>query len=130
MKIKRGDGLNVVPFIDVMLVLLALVLSISTFVAQGKIKVEVPSASQSQQEKKEDEKPISIVVTNDDKIYVDDTEMDDDKLKEYISKIPNDKMVNFKGDKSSTLDKFVFVINELTKKGHESDKFRIDAKRD
>lgn len=42
--IRRGDGLNVVPFIDIMLVLLAIVLSISTFIAQGKIKVNLPNA--------------------------------------------------------------------------------------
>ena len=44
MKVKRGDGLNVVPFIDVMLVLLALVLSISTFISQGKISCEIKKA--------------------------------------------------------------------------------------
>ncbi|XNZ27661.1 biopolymer transporter ExbD [Helicobacter pylori] len=42
--IRRGDGLNVVPFIDIMLVLLAIVLSVSTFIAQGKIKVSLPNA--------------------------------------------------------------------------------------
>ena len=58
MKIKRGDGLNIVPFIDIMLVLLALVLSISTFVSQGKIKVEVPNASSTEQEKKMMKNPL------------------------------------------------------------------------
>ncbi|MEE9104639.1 biopolymer transporter ExbD, partial [Helicobacter pylori] len=42
--IRRGDGLNIVPFIDIMLVLLAIVLSVSTFIAQGKIKVNLPNA--------------------------------------------------------------------------------------
>lgn len=130
MKLKRGDGLNVVPFIDVMLVLLALVLSISTFVAQGKIKVEIPNASSSQQESKTDDKPITIVITSDNKAYIDDQEFDDEKLQAYIADIPNDKMVNFRGDKSSNFEKFVLVMDALTKKGHEGDKFRIDTRRD
>ncbi|WP_334096382.1 biopolymer transporter ExbD, partial [Helicobacter typhlonius] len=46
MRIPKKDGLNIVPFIDVMLVLLAIVLSVSTFIAQGQIKVELPYASQ------------------------------------------------------------------------------------
>ena len=43
MRPKR-DGLNIVPFIDVMLVLLAIVLSVSTFIAQGGIKVELANS--------------------------------------------------------------------------------------
>lgn len=129
MKIKRGDGLNIVPFIDVMLVLLALVLSISTFVSQGKIKVEVPNASNTEQEKKENEKPVTIVVNESNNIYVDDKEMSMDEFESFISTIPNDKMIHFKGDKKSSLERLVFVIDQLTKKGHDHDKFRIDTQR-
>lgn len=130
MKIRRGDGLNIVPFIDIMLVLLALVLSISTFVSQGKIKVDVPNASSSKQEKQEDAKPITIVVNDENKIYVDDKEMSKEELEAFVSTIPNDKIVYFKGDKNSSLDRLVFVIDQLTKKGHDHDKFRIDTQRD
>lgn len=129
MKIKRGDGLNIVPFIDIMLVLLALVLSISTFVSQGKIKVEVPNASSTKQEKQEEQKPITIVVNDENKIYVDDKEMSVEELETFISGIPNDKVVYFKGDKNSSLERLVFVIDQLTKKGHDHDKFRIDTQR-
>ena len=129
MKIKRGDGLNIVPFIDIMLVLLALVLSISTFVSQGKIKVEVPNASSTKQEKQEEQKPITIVVNDENKIYVDDKEMSVEELETFISGIPNDKVMYFKGDKNSSLERLVFVIDQLTKKGHDHDKFRIDTQR-
>nr|VFK68466.1 MAG: biopolymer transport protein ExbD [Candidatus Kentron sp. UNK]VFK73591.1 MAG: biopolymer transport protein ExbD [Candidatus Kentron sp. UNK]VFK77791.1 MAG: biopolymer transport protein ExbD [Candidatus Kentron sp. SD] len=37
--------INVIPFIDIMLVLLAVVLTTATFVAQGKIPVNLPSAT-------------------------------------------------------------------------------------
>ena len=128
MKIRRGDGLNVVPFIDVMLVLLALVLSISTFISQGKIKVDVPQASHSKQEE-EDKSPLSIVVDDQNRIYINDKELSREELEAFIAGVPNDKMVNFKGDKDSSLQSLVFVIDTLTKKGHEHDKFRIDARR-
>lgn len=129
MKIKRGDGLNIVPFIDIMLVLLALVLSISTFVSQGKIKVEVPQASSAQQEKQEEKEPTTIVVNEENKIYINDKEVQEEELMNFISQIPNDTMVHFKGDKNSSLEKLVFVIDQLTKKGHGHDKFRIDTQR-
>lgn len=129
MKIKRGDGLNIVPFIDIMLVLLALVLSISTFISQGKIKVDVPNASNTQQEKKDDEKPVTIVVSSENKVYIDDKEVSDQDLESFIQGIPNNKMVDFNGDKNSSLEKLVFVIDKLTKKGHDHDKFRINTQR-
>ena len=54
MRLNKKDGLNIVPFIDIMLVLLAIVLSISTFIAQGKIAVDLPSASSTEQIKEEE----------------------------------------------------------------------------
>ena len=46
--LKRPEGINVVPLIDVMLVLLAIVLTISTFVASGAIKLDLPKAASAQ----------------------------------------------------------------------------------
>lgn len=47
---KEFDQLNVIPLVDVMLVLLTIVLTTSTFIANGKIPVELPRASQSRDE--------------------------------------------------------------------------------
>lgn len=45
---KQMSTMNVIPFIDIMLVLLAVVLTTATFVAQGKIPVMLPNASQAE----------------------------------------------------------------------------------
>ena len=42
---KRIDSINVIPLIDIMLVMLAIVLTTATFIKVGKIDVELPSAS-------------------------------------------------------------------------------------
>lgn len=128
MNIKRGDGLNVVPFIDVMLVLLALVLSMSTFIAQGAIKVDVPKASDHAQ-KETDNKKYSITITNDSKIFIDDKEVSEDNLEAVMANIPADTLVEYNGDKSSQLDILVKVIGVLTKQGHQSDKFQINTQK-
>ncbi len=73
--IRRGDGLNVVPFIDIMLVLLAIVLSISTFIAQGKIKVSLPNAKNAEKSQPNDQKVVVISVDEHDNIFVDDKPM-------------------------------------------------------
>ena len=46
----RGfESINVIPFIDIMLVLLTIVLTTSTFMATGAITVQLPKASASSQ---------------------------------------------------------------------------------
>ena len=45
MKLKKYDSINVIPFIDVLLVLLAIVLLTSTFITRGIIPISLPNAS-------------------------------------------------------------------------------------
>jgi len=47
---KDFDAINVIPLVDVMLVLLTIVLMTSTFIATGGLAVELPRASKSLQE--------------------------------------------------------------------------------
>lgn len=47
-EIPKKEPLNIVPFIDIMLVLLAMVLSISTFIAKGEIQINLPQSESSQ----------------------------------------------------------------------------------
>ena len=44
---KGFDGINVIPFIDIMLVLLTIVLTTATFIAGGTIPVNLPKAESS-----------------------------------------------------------------------------------
>ncbi len=48
MEEKEFDYINVIPFIDIMLVLLTIVLTTSTFIAQGAIPMELPQVSSHQ----------------------------------------------------------------------------------
>lgn len=41
---KRMDQINVIPFIDVMLVLLAIVLTTATFIVEGRLQIRLPAA--------------------------------------------------------------------------------------
>ncbi|MEW6676127.1 MAG: biopolymer transporter ExbD [Nitrospirota bacterium] len=50
MEEKEFDYINVIPLVDVMLVLLTIVLMTSTFIATGIIPVELPRASKSHEE--------------------------------------------------------------------------------
>ncbi len=52
MKMKRIDSINVIPFIDIMLVLLVMVLTTATFIKTGLIPVDLPEAKGSASEHK------------------------------------------------------------------------------
>lgn len=41
---RRMDQINVIPFIDVMLVLLAIVLTTATFLVEGRLPIRLPAA--------------------------------------------------------------------------------------
>ena len=119
MRLNKKDGLNIVPFIDIMLVLLAIVLSISTFIAQGKIAVDLPSAKSAQQDK-EDEKKVSVVIDKDNKFFIDDVEISDTELKEKLNAVDTKTLVQLKSDKNAKFESFVKVIDILKEKGHEN----------
>ena len=119
MRLNKKDGLNIVPFIDIMLVLLAIVLSISTFIAQGKIAVDLPSAKSAQQDK-EDEKKMSVVIDKDNKFFIDDAEISEDELKDKLNAVDIKTLIELKSDKNAKFDSFVKVIDILKEKGHEN----------
>ena len=119
MRLNKKDGLNIVPFIDIMLVLLAIVLSISTFIAKGKIAVDLPSASSTEQIK-EDEKKVSVVIDKDNKFFIDDAEISEDELKDKLNAIDTKTLVQLKSDKNAKFESFVKVIDILKENGHEN----------
>jgi len=119
MRLNKKDGLNIVPFIDIMLVLLAIVLSISTFIAQDKIAVDLPSASSTEQIK-EDEKKVSVVIDKDNKFFIDDAEISENELKDKLNAIDTKTLVQLKSDKNAKFESFVKVIDILKEKGHEN----------
>ena len=69
---KKFDEINIIPFIDIMLVLLAIVLVTASFISQGKIKVNVPKAS-STVAFKSDELTKLLTVTADKQLYFNDS---------------------------------------------------------
>ena len=118
MKIRKFDSINVVPFIDIMLVLLTIVLTTATFIAQGKIKVALPEAksTQSQSEKKD----LIITIKEDGTIYADDKKTDLAKLGATVDGLKKEDLVIIKSDKKASFEHFVRVIDLLKSKKHDN----------
>ncbi|MGL2832359.1 TonB system transport protein ExbD [Helicobacter pylori] len=118
--IRRSDGLNVVPFIDIMLVLLAIVLSVSTFIAQGKIKVSLPNAKNAEKSQPNDQKVVVISVDEHDNIFVDDKPMNLEALSAVVKQTDPKTLIDLKSDKSSRFETFISIMDILKEHNHEN----------
>ncbi len=114
--LKRVEGINVVPLIDIMLVLLAIVLTISSFIALGKIDIALPKASS---QVKLDKKRFDIAITSDKKYFVNKKEIPKEELQNLLSTISKDDSVTISADKATPYEEFIFVVDTLKQKGIE-----------
>jgi biopolymer transport protein ExbD len=118
MRRERFDKMNVVPFIDIVLVLLVIVLATATFVTNQSIKVDLPSASSKQNEEK---KSINIAVDKEGKYFYDKDELSLDLIKEKLLKLdPKKDIISLRMDKSSEFRYFVDIIDILKSKNFEN----------
>ncbi|MBZ7935648.1 TonB system transport protein ExbD [Campylobacter sp. B0100352/1] len=118
-KLPKNEGLNIVPFIDIMLVLLAIVLSISTFIVQGKIQINLPK-SESSMSLSDHEKKLLISIDEKNIFYLDDKTANLEQIKEAISQLDQKTIVELKSDKNAKFESFVQIIDLLKNKGHEN----------
>ncbi|WP_345980415.1 TonB system transport protein ExbD [Sulfurimonas sp. HSL3-2] len=114
---RKFDQINVIPFIDIMLVLLVMVLTTATFVKQGIIPVNLPEAKT--KEKNDLQKEVAIYVNSKGEIYYEKTKVTLDELEKKLSTISKTQTVVLRSDKESRFQDFVSVMNILKRLNHE-----------
>jgi len=122
---KRMSEINVVPYIDVMLVLLVIFMITAPLLTQG-ISVELPQTDSTPIEQK-DEEPIIVSVDKDGRYYLNlgdssDRPLETGKLMiriKAVLKHRQDNTVYVKGDKNANYGKVVQLMAELKQAGVE-----------
>jgi len=114
--LKRVEGINVVPLIDIMLVLLAIILTISSFIALGKLELTLPNATS--QEKLEP-KRYDIAINAKNEFFINNEIIAKESLVQKIDEISKEAVVSISADKLTPYKEFVFVIDLLKNKGIE-----------
>jgi len=114
---KRFDQINVIPFIDIMLVLLVMVLTTATFIKQGIIPVDLPKAKASAKE--DITKEVTVYVNAKGEIFFEKQKVDLADLEKKLSKISKKQTVILRSDKASKFQDFVSVMDILKRLGHE-----------
>lgn len=116
---KRFDQINMIPFIDIMLVLLAIVLTTASFISQGLIPVDLPKAEQSEQAPG-DEHSLEIAINAQNQIFLDGNPVTAATLAEQLkphaahaATMP----ILLRVDKAAAFEHFISVVDVL-KAGH------------
>jgi biopolymer transport protein ExbD len=106
---RRFESINVIPFIDIMLVLLAIVLTTATFVVSNKLAIDVPKSSSS--ETVNSENVVEIAIDKQSVIYFDDNKVAVASLKQKLSQLKKDTPINLRVDGSVDFSHFVKVLD-------------------
>jgi biopolymer transport protein ExbD len=118
MRLKRPEGLNIIPFIDIMLALLAIVLTVATFVSkQENIKVNIPKANE--EVTKVPEKSYEITVKQNGEIFFEKKKVSLEELKSHLSQLPLNQPIVLKADKKSEFGVFIQIIDFLKQQQRE-----------
>ena len=110
---KRFDQINVIPFIDIMLVLLAIVLTTATFVAQGRIPLKLPEAEHAAQPASE--KPMEISIDEARKVYLGGAPVHLIELDQQLAHAAREQAVLLRVDAGVPFSDFVQVLDLLQK---------------
>ena len=111
MKLKKYDSINVIPFIDVLLVLLTIVLMTSTFISKGIIPISLPTATNANNIKVN--KEIIIIIKDDGTLFCNNDIECLENIKNHILQFPKDTPIHINSDKNAKFEIFVSVLDIL-----------------
>lgn len=107
---RELNQINVIPLVDVMLVLLVIVLTTATFITTGHIPVDLAKAKEAGDRK---DVPLIITLTSEGNLFLNDKTVTLEGLKSAMSTHPRESLVLVRADRVTLLEKFVGVVDEV-----------------
>ncbi len=101
---------NVIPLVDVMLVLLVIVLTTATFITTGQVPVELAKAKKAGDRQ---DVPIVITLTASGAMFLNDQPVSNERLKIVLTPHPRESLVVVRADRITILERFVGVVDEV-----------------
>ncbi len=114
---KKFDSINVIPFIDIMLVLLAIVLTTSTFIARGIIPLELPNAKTNEIKKS---KFITISIKKDGQLFFEKNKVSKNGLLSLLLKKSKKSNIAIRCDKNAKFQSFINVMQIVKNLGFDN----------
>jgi biopolymer transport protein ExbD len=107
---RELNQINVIPLVDVMLVLLVIVLTTATFITTGQIPVDLAKAKEAGDRR---DVPLVITLTADGRLYMNEQPVSDDGLKILLTPHPKESLVVVRADRVTMLERFVEVVDAV-----------------
>lgn len=107
---RELNQINVIPLVDVMLVLLVIVLTTATFISTGQVPVELAKATAVNDHK---DVPLMITLTADGRMFLNDEPIQGNGLAAMLTKHPRESSVVLRADRVTVLERFVGVVDEV-----------------
>jgi biopolymer transport protein ExbD len=107
---KPFETMNVIPFVDIMLVLLTIVLTTSSFIASGRIPVNLPQASRSVTET---DRNVIIELSLAGGIYLNGREVTLEALRVRLAPMAKETGFVVRADREISLQRFIDVADLL-----------------
>lgn len=114
MEEKEFDYINVIPLVDVMLVLLTIVLTTSTFIATGIINVSLPKATSQREEILKNQ---IISIDREGTVYLNSSPVTLDELKNKMLLLDKITPILVRADRDIRLQVFVDVLDIINNLG-------------
>jgi biopolymer transport protein ExbD len=113
---RELDQINVIPLVDVMLVLLVIVLTTATFISTGQIPVDLAKAKEAGDRQ---DTPLVITLTADGRLFLNDQPVGEDGLNNALASQPRQSLVVVRADRVTILEKFVKVVDDIRGMGFQ-----------
>lgn len=107
---REFNLINVIPLVDVMLVLLVIVLTTATFISTGQVPVELAKANPASDHK---DVPLVITLTAVGQLFLNDQPIAEDGLTAILAPHPRESLVVVRADRVTILERFVGLVDEV-----------------
>ncbi len=107
---RELNQINVIPLVDVMLVLLVIVLTTATFITTGQIPVDLAKAKEAGDRR---DVPLVITLAADGRLYINDQPVSQEGLRTELTPHPRESLVVVRADRVTMLERFVEVVDEV-----------------
>jgi biopolymer transport protein ExbD len=107
---REIDQINVIPLVDVMLVLLVIVMTTATFITTGHIPVDLAKAKEAGDRK---DVPLVITLVADGGLFLNDQPVTSDVLKAQLTTHSRESLVLVRADRVTMFERFVNVVDDV-----------------
>ena len=117
-KPKRFDNMNVIPLIDVMLVLLAIVLMTASFIVKDNLNIELPETSNTESYiPPENLTIVYFLIDANNQFFMDEKPLSFVEIEQALNKLTKEQPVTLQVDKGAKFGPFVKLVDALKGQG-------------